>query len=423
MLDRPFSNETRQTTHKNHKNSGTNVTRCHRIETSCEAAAECVAQQPKALRISFRSEGTSSSSVFHQEPATSSQTSHPPSSCVPPSSAVELSQMSGGRCREQSSTDASDSSMCGSNCASRPERASSPSRKVPRRKGNFLVAPIPVADIPCIYSFHSPVMSDDSGRNSREEPTGSTGDKKSTPLCESGTTGCGEKRKIPHPETLAESDTSNHRSRSGAIQTTTNGRLGNADFGLSALHRPESVSRECIPGMDDVSVMWSRWSRKTGRDDIQVKMGPITEQPQSTPPCPGCASTTRLQQMTNKTFFGCSRFTLCNRVVYTSLITESRVSPSAHSCPAAQPVAEQVMVLDSDSVGSEETFRMLNVPAVPAVSRQEQQLLLEQLRHLSSSGITGQEARRAIVRMFPDQQQKLKVSKAVRTLQDTMQKI
>ena len=86
---------------------------------------------------------------------------------------------------------------------------------------------------------------------------GSTGEKKLTPLGESGTTGCGEERKIPQPETLADSDTSDHRSRSGTIQTTTNGRLGNAGFGLSALHRTESVSRERIPGMDDVSVMWS----------------------------------------------------------------------------------------------------------------------------------------------------------------------
>ena len=58
------------------------------------------------------------------------------------------------------------------------------------------------------------------------------------------------------------------------------------------------------------------------------------------------------------------------------------------------------MVLDSGSVGSEESFRMLTVPAI---SQQEQQFLLEQQRHLSSSGITGQEARRAIVRMFSDQ--------------------
>ena len=169
----------------------------------------------------------------------------------------------------------------------------------------------------------------------------------------------------------------------------------------------------------------ARWSRKTGQDDIQVKMGLTIDQPQLTPPCPGCASTTRLQQMTNntETFFGCSRFPLCKRVVHTSHTTESRVLPSTHSCSAAQPMAEQLMVLESDSVGSEESFTMLNVPAESAVTQQEQRFLLEQLRHLSSSGITGQEARRTIVRMFPDKQQKIKVSKAVRILQDTMQKI
>ena len=77
-------------------------------------------------------------------------------------------------------------------------------------------------------------------------------------------------------------------------------------------------------------------------------------------------------------------------------------------------------VLDSDSVGSEESFTMFNVPAESAVTPQEQQFLLEQLLHLASSDITGQEARRAIVQMFPDKQQKIKVSKALRVLQDTM---
>ena len=40
-------------------------------------------------------------------------------------------------------------------------------------------------------------------------------------------------------------------------------------------------------------------------------MGLIIDQPRLTPPCPGCASTTRIQQMTHKTetFFGCSRVT------------------------------------------------------------------------------------------------------------------
>ena len=57
---------------------------------------------------------------------------------------------------------------------------------------------------------------------------------------------------------------SNYRSRSGSVQTTTNGRLDNEYFGLSASYRTESVSRECIPGVDDVSVMWSPLESKDG---------------------------------------------------------------------------------------------------------------------------------------------------------------
>ena len=170
----------------------------------------------------------------------------------------------------------------------------------------------------------------------------------------------------------------------------------------------------------------ARWSRKTGRDDIQMKMGLTIDQPQVTPPCPGCASTTRLQQMDKQKrrhSLDAVGFLCAKDWWHTSHTMESRVSPSTHSCAAVQPMAEKVMVLDSDSVGSEESFTMLNVPAESAVTPQEQQFLLEQLLHLSSSGITGQEARRAIVRMFPDRQQKIKVSKAVRVLQDTMQKI
>ena len=394
------------------------------IGQACEAAAEGMVRQPKAPRISFRSEGTRSRSGTHQEHTKSLQTSHS-ASCVSSSSAVELLQMSGGTCREQSSTDASDSSMCGGNCASRPERASSSSRKVSRRKGNFPVASIPVADIPRSYSFYSPFMSDDSGRNSREETTGSTGDKKSTPLGESGTTGAVRKGKYRDqkpsptviPATIDRDLDPSKRPPTGVWATW----ISDCPHLIEQRAFRENAYLEWMACLS----RGARWSRKTGQNDIQVKMGLIIDQPQLTPPCPGCASTTRLQQMTNKTetFFGCSRSLLCNRVENTSLTTESRVSPSAHSCSAAQPMAEQVMVLDSDSVGSEDSFRMLSVPAVPAVSQQEQQFLLEQLRHLSSCGITGQEARRANVRMFPDNQQKIKVSKAVRTWQDTMQKV
>ena len=98
-----------------------------RIDQASEAAAEGMARQPKALRISFRSVGISSSSVIHQERAISSQTLHPPP-CTSSSSAVELLRMSGGTCREQSSTDASDSSMCGSNGKRRRQEIDSAQR-------------------------------------------------------------------------------------------------------------------------------------------------------------------------------------------------------------------------------------------------------------------------------------------------------
>ena len=91
----------------------------------------------------------------------------------------------------------------------------------------------------------------------------------------------------------------------------TNGRLGNADFGLSSLHRTESVSRERIFGMDDVSVMWSPLESKDGPGRHSGEDGTDNRTTSvDTPPCPGCASTTRLQPMTNKTetFLGCSRF-------------------------------------------------------------------------------------------------------------------
>ena len=164
-----------------------------------------------------------------------------------------LIQMSGGACREQGSTDAGDSSMCGSNCASRLERASGSSRKISRRKGNFPVAPIPVADIPCSYTFYSPVMPDDSGRNSREEIAGSTGDKKSTPLGESGTTGCGSKGKNRNQEP---SPTMTPATIDRDLEPSKRPPTGGWVMRISDCphsYRTESVSRECIPGVDDVS--------------------------------------------------------------------------------------------------------------------------------------------------------------------------
>ena len=157
-----------------------------RIDQACEAAAEGMVRQPTALRISFRSEETRSLSGTHQEHTKSPQTSHPPS-CASSSSTVELPQMSGGTFKEQSSTDASDSSLCGSNCASRLEEPvvsveRSHEERVTFRWRRFLLLTYLVVTALLLLS-------------------------------------CG-----------------------------------------------------------------ARWSRKTGQDDIQVKMGPITEQPQLTPP-------------------------------------------------------------------------------------------------------------------------------------------
>ena len=205
-------------------------------------------------------------------------------------------------------------------------------------------------------------------------------------------------RKTPQPETFTHSDPSDHRSRFGSVQTTTNGRLGDADLKLSASYRTESVSRECIPGMDDVSVIWSTLESKDGPGRHSGEYGADNR---------SSASTTRLQQMANKTetFFGCSRFPLCKRVVYTSHTMESRVSPSTHSCSTAQTMAEQAMVLDS-RISCNTTGATIPTGTASASFV---------FWHHGSGSTTGDRSNVS--------RQKIKVSKAVRVLQDTMQKI
>ena len=76
--------------------------------------------------------------------------------------------------------------------------------------------------------------------------------------------------------------------------------------------------------------------------------------------------------------------------------------------------------MDSNSVGSEESF--LQHVERSTESQPEQEFLLEQLQLLSSSGITGQQALRAIVQMCPDTQHRITVTNAIKTLQATMRK-
>ena len=323
-----------------------------RIDQACEAAAESMVRQPKALRISFRPNEVRALSGTHQEHTKPLQTSYL-APCISSPSAVEVSQMSGGTCQEQSSTDASDLSMCGSNCASRLERASGSDRKISQGKSNFPLASIPAVDISRSHSFYSSVVSDDSGRDSPEETTGTAGDKRSTPISKSGTTSCGEKIYRNQKTSPTVVPATIDRELDPSKRPPTGGwamRISDCPHPIELRAFRENAYLEWMTCL----LCGARWSRKTGQDDIQVKMGLTIDQPQLTPPCPGCASTTRLQEMANKTetFFGCSRFPLCKRVVHTSHTMESRVSPSTHSCSAAQPMAEPVTVLDSDSMGS-----------------------------------------------------------------------
>ena len=167
-------------------------------------------------------------------------------------------------------------------------------RKVTRGTSKFPIAPFLVADISCGRSFYSPVKSDDSGRDTREEIAVSTGDKGPSLFVKSGPTALPGRQTKPQQETLADSDTSHRRPGVGAIQATATGRLVDADFGLPARHRTRGVSGERLHGVDDVSVLRSPLELDDG-SDIQVKKGLAVTQPHSAPPCPGCASTMQLQ--------------------------------------------------------------------------------------------------------------------------------
>ena len=219
-------------------------------------------RQPKALRTSFRSEEVRALSGTHQEHTKSLQTSHL-ASCISSPSAVELPQMSGGTCREQISTDASDSSMCGSNCASRPERARSSSRKSHEERVTFrwrrfllltyLVVTASTAQL-CL-------MTQDEIRERKLREAQETRNRLRSANQEQQVAEREGKYRNQKPSPTVIPATVD---RDLDPSNTTNGRLNNADLGLSASYRTESVSRECIPGMDDVSVMWSTLKSKDG---------------------------------------------------------------------------------------------------------------------------------------------------------------
>ena len=262
-------------------------------------------------------------------------------------------------------------------------------------------------------------VSDDSGRNSREETTGSTGDKKSTPLGESGTTGAVRKGKYrnqkPSPTVIPATI---DRDLDPCKRPPTGGwamRISDCPHPIEQ----RAFRENCIPGMDGVSVMWSPLEsndgpgRHSGKDWTDNRS---TSTDTSLPRmCIGDATTTDDKQNGDVL-----------RMQSVSFVQKSgaHISHYGTTCFAVCALVFSSSAHGRAGDGTGFRFSWIgSVPAEPAVTQQQRQFLLEQLRHLSHSGITGQEARRAIVRMFPGKQQKIKVNKAVRTLQDTMQRI
>ena len=123
------------------------------------------------------------------------------------------------------------------------EGASGTNRTVPRGNGDFPVAPFLVVDMSGGHSFHCPTLSDDLGRDTREEIVRSTGDMEASPRGNLGIQAGGRKERPPQQETTTDVDTSYCRTGVGTIQATANGRLANASFRLPAQSNREHFER------------------------------------------------------------------------------------------------------------------------------------------------------------------------------------
>ena len=80
--------------------------------------------------------------------------------------------------------------------------------------------------------------------------------------------------------------------------------------GTARVRRPDQVQCMLVVELHMRKITWTLECQCANIIDFNAQV--VLETP--APPCPGCASTMQLQQMTNKTF-GCSRFPLCKRVV------------------------------------------------------------------------------------------------------------
>ena len=105
-------------------------------------------------------------------------------------------------CENSDAIRANDSVLCGGHCSPRFEGASGTNQTVSREKGDFPLASFPVVDISGGHSFYCPTLSVDSGRDTREEVAGSTGDTGASPRGQSGIQTNGRQERPPQQEPL-----------------------------------------------------------------------------------------------------------------------------------------------------------------------------------------------------------------------------
>ena len=161
-------------------------------------------------------------------------------------------------CEDVDSSHAGGLIMCGCNSSPRLEEASGTSYPVSRREGEYPLATLAVVDVTSGPRFHCPTLLDDTGRETGEEAAGHTASPRGRSRNQA------KRRKEEQQETFTNFDISNSQRRIGALETTTNRRLACESVGMSARDRVKSVSGECSPGMDDLSVMRSSLDSNDG---------------------------------------------------------------------------------------------------------------------------------------------------------------
>ena len=153
--------------------------------------------------------------------------------------------------------------MCGSNCASRPERASSSSRKVSQKKVTFRWRRFLLLTYFVVTASTAQLclMTQDEIRERKLREAQETRNRLRSANQEQQVAGTKGKHRNQKPSPTVIPATID-RDLDSSKRPPTRGWV----MRISDCPHPieQSVSRECIPGMDDVSVMWSTLESKDG---------------------------------------------------------------------------------------------------------------------------------------------------------------